>query len=65
MRAVPLTLPSALFVLADLHVYLLVGGVSIVVVLPNIGHISLLDFLEQSFPNLRKIQKKMGFVFKS
>lgn len=54
----PLTLPSALFVLADLHVYLLVGGVSTVVVLPNIGHISVLGFLEQVFLNLQKTQKK-------
>lgn len=58
MRAVPLTLPSALFVLADLHMYLLVGGVSIVMDLPNIGHISVLDLLEQSFLNLQKTQKK-------
>jgi len=44
MRAVQLTLHTALFVLANLYVYLLVGGVSIVMVLPDIGHISLFDF---------------------
>lgn len=43
MRAVQLTLHTALFVLANRYVYLLVGGVSIVMVLPGIGHISLFD----------------------
>lgn len=40
----PLTLHSALFVLADLCMCLLVGGVSTVEVLPEIGHISLSHF---------------------
>lgn len=48
MRTVQLTLHTALFVLANLYVYLLVDGVSIVMVLPDISHISLYDFFERN-----------------